>query len=270
MTERGALRLRPGDDGSMVVDARQAGWRYLGFALHRLTSDALAPLAIGHGERETAVVILAGGALMTFESEPPIRLPGRPSVFGGLPWAAYLPPGRTAWLEPMGEAVEVAVADAPASVGAGAGSGLTVIGPDAVGIELRGAGSESCQVDTILGAGGPALRLVLREVLVPAGNRTNWPQPQDAPDEADHFRFRGPAGNGVLRLRAPGAPEQSMAVATADTVIMPGGRHTFEVSAGADAYYLRALAGDGLSVPAVEGGAAIEMGVDPRLPLVGR
>jgi 5-deoxy-glucuronate isomerase len=274
-------RLRPGDDGGLVVDPQTAGWRYLTFSLHRLTSNALAPLYIGRADRETAVVILAGGALMTFESKPPMRLPGRTSVFDSLPWAGYLPAGETAAIEPIGEVAEVAVVGAPASSRPGAGSELTIIGPDAVAVELQGTGRSSRQVNTILGAVGPAHRLMVVEILVPAGNRSELAaEHADGSDleEVDHFRFRPPEGSGLLRLGAwPGSPEEELVVMNCDTVIVPGGKHTFDAAPRADAYYLRALAGDGRGIDGSESAkgpgdadASIGNAVDPRLPLVGR
>ena len=83
-----------------------AGWRYLSFEVHELS----APMPLGAPGVETAVIGLAGGAFRVGELE----LPGRASVWDGLPSAVYLPPGIVATLEPDGP-ITVAVAQAPAS-----------------------------------------------------------------------------------------------------------------------------------------------------------
>ena len=69
------------------VTPAAAGWRYLGFSVHTLT----APTVIGRKDHETAIVVLAGGAAQVDDLE----LPGRASVWDGLPSAAYLPPGSS-------------------------------------------------------------------------------------------------------------------------------------------------------------------------------
>ena len=72
-------RLPPGE----AVTPDVAGWRHLSFAVHELD----APMRVGGNGIETAIVGLSGGAFAVGELE----LPGRDSVWDGLPSAAYLP-----------------------------------------------------------------------------------------------------------------------------------------------------------------------------------
>jgi 5-deoxy-glucuronate isomerase len=248
------LRLRLGDDGHAAVDPSVAGWRYLAFAVHRLTSNAFAPTYIGQPGHETVVVTLSGGTLMTFDGEAPVRLPGRASVFDDLPWAAYLPAGRTAALEPIGELAEVAVAEAPISGRQGVTTDLVVIGPDDVKVEVEEARGATWRVHHIVAPDFPADRLMLLETHIPSGNWSGWPPHRhdrdDMPDEAvleevDHYRFRGAHGWGVQRLyRADGSRDALLAIVNGDTVLVTDGYHPFVTTPGHDAYCLLVMAGD--------------------------
>ena len=114
---------------------------------------------------ETAVVGLAGGAFRVGELE----LPGRASVWDGLPSAVYLPPG--AWSRPSSPTGRstVAVAQAPASGRETAGAPVR-IGPEDVSVEIRGAGNATRQINHIITPEFPADRLEVVEVLTPSGN----------------------------------------------------------------------------------------------------
>ena len=176
-----------------------AGWRYLSFEVHELS----APMPLGAPGVETAVIGLAGGAFRVGELE----LPGRASVWDGLPSAVYLPPGIVATLEPDGP-VTVAVAQAPASGRETAGAPVR-IGPEDVTVEVRGAGNATRQINHIITPDFPADRLEVVEVLTPSGNWSSWPphkhDTDDMPREAIleevyHYRFRRPEAWGVQRL----------------------------------------------------------------------
>src|SRR5206468_11500723 len=135
-----ALQLRPGPDGTVRLDATRAGWRYLSFETIALAADR--PRELGDPRREEAVVILGGGGLaITFDDDRRVRLPGRSSPFDALPWAIYLPPGRTAraTAEPAeaGGTLQLAVATAPVGGQPSAAIDPLVIGPDDVTVELR-------------------------------------------------------------------------------------------------------------------------------------
>ncbi len=260
-------RLAPGQPVTPDV----AGWRYLSFAVHELDG----PMQIGGDDHETAVVGLAGGAFRVGDLE----LPGRASVWDGLPSAAYLPPGATATLN---GGATVAIATAPAS-GRPTADGPVRIGPEDVAVEVRGAGNATRQINHIITPDFPADRLEVVEVYTPSGNWSSWPphkhDTDDMPREAIleeiyHYRFRRPDAWGVQRLYG-GSVEGLWPVRDGETVIVRDGYHPFVATHGDDAYYLNALAGDVRTMacsydPALDRvrGEWASMAPDPRVPLV--
>jgi len=266
------LRLPPGE----AVTPDRAGWRYLSFSVHTFT----APTVIGRKDHESAIIVLGGGGARVDDLE----LPGRASVWDGLPSAAYLPPGFMATVRPLGRSLTVAVADAPASGRATAG-GPVRIGPEDVRVEVRGAGNATRQINHIITPEFPADRLEIVEVYTPSGNWSSWPphkhDTDDMPNEAIleevyAYRFRRPEAWGVQRLyRADASRDQLWAVRDGETVIVPDGYHPFVATHGDDAYYLNALAGDVRTMacsfdPALDHvrEAWPSMAPDPRVPLV--
>ena len=163
-----------------------------------------APTVIGRKDHETAIVILGGGGARVDELE----LPGRASVWEGLPSAAYLPPGFQASVRPVGDSVTLAVADAPAS-GRATADGPIRIGPEDIRVEIRGAGNATRQINHIIAPEFPADRLEVVEVYTPVRQLELWPphkhDTDDMPDEAIleeiySYRFRRPEAWGVQRL----------------------------------------------------------------------
>jgi 5-deoxy-glucuronate isomerase len=272
MTDLDRLHLAPGE----AVTPELAGWRYLSFAVH----DLAQPMEIGGPGVETAVVGLAGGAFRVGELE----LPGRASVWEGLPSAAYLPPGQVASVAPIGPSVTVAVAQAPAS-GRPTAPGPVRIGPEEVVVEIRGSGNATRQINHIITPDFPADRLEVVEVYTPSGNWSSWPphkhdtddMPREAVlEEVYSYRFRRPSAWGVQRLYRPdGSRDLLWAVRDGETVIVTDGYHPFVATHGDDAYYLNALAGDVRTMacsfdPALDHVRAAweAMEPDPRVPLV--
>jgi 5-deoxy-glucuronate isomerase len=225
------------------VTPERAGWRYLSFS----AIEVDAPMTVGAPDRETAIVGLAGGAFRVGSLE----LPGRRSVWEGLPSAVYLPPGQTSELEPLDGALTVAIASAPAS-GRETASAPVRISPEDVTVEVRGAGNATRQINHIITPEFSADRLEVVEVYTPSGNWSSWPphkhDTDDMPREAIleeiyHYRFRRPGAWGVQRLYG-GSVEGMWAVRDGETVIVADGYHPFVATHGDDAYYLNALAGD--------------------------
>jgi 5-deoxy-glucuronate isomerase len=259
-------RLAPGEP----VTPEVAGWRYLSFAVHTLT----APMEVGGPGIETAVVGLAGGPFRVGELE----LPGRASVWDGLPSAAYLPSGASAVI--TGGAT---VAGATAPSAAPTIDGPVAILPTEVAVEVRGAGNATRQITHIITPDFPADRLEVVEVYTPSGNWSSWPphkhdtddMPREAMlEEVYSYRFRRPEAWGVQRLYG-GSVEGLWAVRDGETVIVRDGYHPFVATHGDDAYYLNALAGDIRTMacsydPSLDHvrDAWSSMEPDPRVPLV--
>ena len=257
------------------VTPEAAGWRYLSFEVRTLTEAT----ALGGSARETAVVALGGGQFRLGDLE----VPGRVSVWDGLPWAVYLPPGWTDELVPSAGAVKVAIASAPAS-GRSTSRRPVRIGPEDVTVEVRGAGNATRQITHIITPDFPADRLEVVEVYTPSGNWSSWPphkhdtdaMPNEAVlEEVYSYAFRRPGAWGVQRLYG-GSREGIWAVRDGETVIVADGYHPFVATHGDDAYYLNALAGD-VRTMACSYDPLLDhvrqgwpgMPTDPRVPLVG-
>ena len=266
------LRLAPGEP----VTPERAGWSHLSFAVRTLGATT----EIGRPGHETAIVVLGGGGLRVGDFD----LPGRPSVWDGLPSAAYLPPGVTASVAPLNGSATVAVAEAPASGRATARAPVR-IGPEDIHVEVRGAGSATRQINHIITPDFPADRLEVVEVYTPSGNWSSWPphkhDTDDMPREAIleevySYGFRRPEAWGIQRLyRADGSRDLLWAVREGETVIVTDGYHPFVAAHGDDAYYLNALAGDVRTMacsydPALDHvrEAWALQPPDPRVPLV--
>ena len=256
------------------VTPELAGWRYLGFSVHTVVGE----LHLGDAEHETAVVGLAGGAFRVGDLE----LPGRESVWDGLPSGAYLPPGTSATVAATEGPLTVAVATAPPS-GRETAPAPMRIGPEDISVEVRGAGNATRQVNHIITPDFPADRLEIVEVYTPSGNWSSWPphkhDTDDMPREAIleeiyHYRFRRPEAWGIQRLYG-GSVEGLWAVRDGETVIVADGYHPFVATHGDDAYYLNALAGD-IRTMACSFDPALDhvrqswpgLPADPRVPLV--
>ena len=286
------LRLRPDADGRIAVDAAQAGWRYLGFETVVLAAGG--SVGIGGTGHETAVVLQSGGDAVVLEaSGGRHRLEGRRSVFDGLPSAFYLPAGRTATIEGAASGpTTLAIATAPTRPEVSAGLDSVLIRPSDIKVEIRGAGRSTRQINHVIAPAFPADRLLVVEVLTPAGNWSSWPPHKhdidDMPNEAVleeiyQYRFRRPEAWAVQRVyRLEGSPlgparDGLWAVRDGEVVIVTDGYHPFAAIDADDAYYLNALAGDRRTMacsfdPTLDHVRAAWSGeaVDPRVPLVGR
>jgi len=293
------LRLRPDPSGAVSVDPTSAAWRHLSFRTVALADGG--SVEIGAADHETAVVLVSGSDVVVSEEESePFALEGRASVFDSLPSAFYLPAGCRATVAPNGGGgpdsdrgpTRLAIATAPTRPDVSAPLRSVHIRPADIRVEIRGAGHSTRQINHIIAPDFPADRLLLVEVLTPAGNWSSWPPHKhdvDAmPDEAVleeiyHYRFRRPEAWAIQRVyrAAPsplGAPRDAVwAVRDGEVVVVTDGYHPFAATDADDAYYLNALAGDRRTMacsfdPTLDHVRSRWSGEtpDPRLPLVGR
>jgi 5-deoxy-glucuronate isomerase len=86
-------------------------------------------------------------------------------VFAGKPWALLLPPGTSYRLRAR-TPLHLAIVSAPAESTLPA----RLIRPDQVRVEVRGKGVTERRIHWILSERDPAARLLLVEVLTPAGH----------------------------------------------------------------------------------------------------
>jgi 5-deoxy-glucuronate isomerase len=283
------LILRASGAGMLEVDPQRAGWRYLGCRI--LHVDHGASIEVGRGGRESAIVIVGGGGLEALWPGGGADLPGRRSVWDGLPWGLYLPPGRTATLKAVGlspdRPVTIAIAEAPPAGRPTVASGPVVISPDPAMVEIRGAGDATRQITHIIKPEFPADRLLSVEVYTPGGNWSGWPPHQHDVDDMPHeavleetyyYRIRRPEGWALQRLyRRDGTRDAMWAVRDGDLVFMPDGIHPFSAPPAYDCYYLNFLAGDRRTMANREDpdlawvrDTFATTAPDPRLPLVSR
>ena len=282
-----SLHIHPDADGVVAADPARAGWRYLSFRAFGL--DEGETVLLDRPEQEAAIVTISGGGVeLGFDHGPGLRLIGRPSVFEGMPWAAYVPARTTTRIvgRPLpGRRAIVAVAQAPLAGRPGVATEPVLVRPEDVEIEIRGAGNATRQVNNIMMPDFPADRLLVCEVFTPSGNWSGWPPHKhdvdDPPieavlEETYFYQFSRAEGWAIQRVyHRDGSRDRLMPVRHGDLVIVDQGYHPFAATQGYDAYYLNALAGDRRTMantddPDLAWVRSLWPGMapDPRLPLV--
>lgn len=257
---RGEL-ARPG--WAAVVDGATPGWRHSGLRIGELGPDTT--LDVRAADLERLVVPLAGEFEIAYhrgDDGAAVALAGRVSVFSGPTDVLYLPSDCAATIRGRGR---IAVAESPTTVV----KPVQLIRGAEVPIELRGAGRCSREVRNL---GTPAVldaaRLIVCEVITPAGNWSSYPphkhdehvpgresrleeiyyfesEPQErqpdsvgTPDPAGAFAmfstYSSRAGNIAVDSR----------VRSGDVALVPFGYHGPAAAApGYDLYYLNVMAG---------------------------
>ena len=238
-------------DWSVLVDPDRAGWSYSGLRVVELAPGG--SLGFDTGADEVLVLPLAGGAVVDCDGEK-AELAGRTGVFDGVTDFAYAP--RDAH-------VTVTSADggrfAVPSARARARLAFRHIPASATAVELRGAGQCSRQVNNLATPDAlDADRLIVCEVLTPAGNWSSYPPHKHDEDrgaeeavleEIYYFEVAdGPTGPGVGYQRVYGTADRPVdllaEVRSGDVVLVPHGWHGPSMAApGYDLYYLNVMAG---------------------------
>jgi 5-deoxy-glucuronate isomerase len=255
------LHTRPlprGESGTQVsVTPRRAGWEYVGFTVRQVAAGET--WSGSTGRHEVCLVLLSGLASVSWSpgQHRSVRLGPRRDVFTDYPHAVYLPP-RTAFDVRATRHTEIAHCQSPAAREFPA----RVIRPEDCGLEVRGGGNATRQIIDILPPSAGADRLLVCEVLTPAGNWSSYPPHKHdrhaPPAEADleetyYYRFSGRDGYGIQRLyTADGRSDQTLRVTDGDLVIVRDGYHPFVAAPGFDAYYLNTLAGSFRSMAATD------------------
>jgi 5-deoxy-glucuronate isomerase len=271
--------LREGQSGPLVaIDPREARWRYVHFAVHRIVAG---DRWIGRtGGNETCLVLLSGLATVTWSpgQARAARLGPRRNVFADYPHAVYLPPKTSFELQAV-QTTEVADCRSPTRERHPARE----IRPEDCGLEVRGGGNATRQIIDILPPSAQADRLLICEVLTPSGNWSSYPPHKhdrhNPPVEADleetyYYRFGDPVAYGIQRLyTADGRSNQVLTVTNGDLVIVRSGYHPFVAAYGYDAYYLNTLAGSVRSMAATDDPRYAHLRStwpppDPRVPMI--
>jgi 5-deoxy-glucuronate isomerase len=228
------------------ISPASAGWTYVGFEVFRLAPGQT--LRRETGSREACLVMLAGRARVTAGGEDFGVIGGRASPFEPDPWSLYVP-ARSDWsLVAEGEC-DVALCTAPAEGRLPA----RLIGPEDVGQEVRGTGTNTRHVRNILPEMEPAESLLVVEVITPSGHWSSYPphkHDRDAlPDESlleetYYHRLDPPQGFAFQRVYTDDRSlDETLAVSDGDVVLVPRGYHPVGAAHGYDLYYLNVMAG---------------------------
>jgi 5-deoxy-glucuronate isomerase len=260
-----------------AVTPEGAGWRWVSYSGHRVSGR----LDLETGEDEVCLVNL-GGRLSAEAGGERFDLGARETPFDALPEAVYLPPGTGVTIE--GEGI---VARCGSRAERGRAGEARAIPGSSMRVEVRGSGNATRQITHIIPPEFPAHRLLVVEVLTPAGNwssypphkheRSNLPAENDL-EEVYAYRFATPEAFGLQRLYSrDGSLDETWTVRDGDVMLVPRGYHPFCAAHGYHGYYLNTLAAEERSMAAEDDPDLAwtrqtwtDMPRDARVPLTGK
>ncbi len=269
----------PGASGTLMrVEPDDVGFEYLRFRVSRL-----APGENYYGQtdsNELGIVLLGGRCGVSSSRGTWDTIGGRADVFGGMPWALYLPM-ETHFILTAQTQCDLALCFAKAEQF----HPPRLIRPADVEIEVRGGENATRQINHIITPAFPAQRLMLVEVYTPGGNWSSYPPHKhdvhNPPGEADleeiyYYRIDKPEGYAIQKVYTPDRRiDETLTVRDGELVLVPEGYHPVVAAHGYNVYYLNALAGSMRSMAATDDpdyawvrGAWREP--DPRVPVVKR
>src|SRR6266566_1360585 len=151
---------------TVAITPQIAEWQYVSFAVYHLTrGQTFRGAADG---RETVLVVLYGTGRAELNGQPLGQIGERLSVFENKPaYVLYLSEDASYQVECTSDVMEIAVASAPTTH---RHLPAHVIRPQDVSVELRGEGNSQRRVQHILDTDQEAERLIVVEVITPAGN----------------------------------------------------------------------------------------------------
>ncbi|WP_426518885.1 5-deoxy-glucuronate isomerase [Diaminobutyricibacter sp. McL0618] len=241
-----------------VVDSALPGWAHTGIRVAELANTWVTGRAT---DVERMIVPLAGSFTVSFVEhgeDSTVVLAGRASVFDGPTDVLYVPAGTAVTIVGTGR---VAVAESPTTV---VRESCHVERAD-VAVELRGAGQSSRQVHNFGVPGAlDAERLIVCEVITPAGNWSSYPAHKHDEHVPGHesrleeiYYFEAATAKGAVApstarpfglfstYSSPaGEIDINTQVGSGDIALVPFGYHGPAVAApGYDLYYLNVMAG---------------------------
>lgn len=230
------------------ITPETAGWQYVSFAVYHLTrGQTFRGAADG---RETALVVLYGIGRAELNGEPVGQLGERLSVFENkAAYALYLSEDASYQVTCTSDSMEIAVASAPTTH---QHLPPRVIRPEEVSVELRGEGNTQRRVQHILDTDQVAERLIVVEVITPAGNWSSFPPhkhdtenpPHEAYLEETYYHHVQPTdGFAFQRVYNYEGFDETVTVQDGDLVLIPKGYHVVSAPPGFDLYYLNIMAG---------------------------
>ena len=225
-----------------------AGWRHVGFALHRLRPGE--GVAEATGEREVILVLVEGRAAMTAAGTDWGVLGDRMDVFERTPPHCLYVPNGSQWQAKAETVCTLAVCTAPGK----GGHAARRIGPDGIETTQRGHGTNTRFINNIaMEKEDYADSLLVTEVFTPAGHWSSYPSHRHDEDdypritylEETYYHRLNPAdGFGVQRVYTDDRLlDETMAVHDHDVVCVPRGHHPCGAPHGFEMYYLNVMAG---------------------------
>jgi 5-deoxy-glucuronate isomerase len=229
------------------ITPENAGWRHIGFQVHRLKPGQIVPG--GTKEREACLVVLAGSADIVIDGERFADIGQRASVFDdAAPGAVYAPAGSSYSVTARGD-VELAVCSAPGKPG----RFPRAIAAAEMSKEVRGAGTNTRYVRNILPQTKQADSLLVVEVITPGGHWSSYPPhkhdtatsgQETALEETYYHRLSPPQGFAFQRVYTDERDlDETICVHDGDVVLVPRGYHPVGAAHGYDLYYLNVMAG---------------------------
>ena len=266
-----------------AVSAEHAGWDYLNMVARRMS--ARQTTSGNTGDYEYAHVILGGRCHIHTSKGDFTNIGKRENVWDGLPHALYLPRNTEFEIDALTDELEIA--SCWVATDRDYEPKLVTPGADTP-IELRGGGSCSRQITSIMPPGFPCHRLVVVEVYTPPGNWSSFPPHKhdvhrvDAQGniiEADleeiyFYKINPPEGYAYQRVYNDSRTiDGTMMVSNHDLVLVPEGYHLVVGLPGYQTYYLNFLAGSAQSLanaddPAFAWVKGVWGDLDPRVPVV--
>ncbi|WP_304617000.1 5-deoxy-glucuronate isomerase [Paracoccus sp. (in: a-proteobacteria)] len=225
-----------------------AGWRYVGFALHRLRAGER--IAEATGDREVILVMVEGKAAFRAAGRDWGVMGERMDVFEKTPpHCLYVPDGQD-WAAEAVTDCTLAVCSAP---GRG-GHPARRIGPEGITLTQRGEGTNTRWINNIaMEAEDHCDSLLVTEVFTPAGHWSSYPSHRHDEDdfpritylEETYYHRLNPAdGWAIQRVYTDdGSLDEVMAVRNHDVVLVPRGHHPCAAPHGMELYYLNVMAG---------------------------
>ncbi|MEM7423446.1 MAG: 5-deoxy-glucuronate isomerase [Pseudomonadota bacterium] len=230
------------------ISPDDAGWDYVGFAVHRLkTSEAIAEHT---GDREAILVMVEGKAHVVADDKDFGEIGDRASVFERTPpHAVYVANGRN-WSATATSDCVIGVCTAPGS----GGHETAQIGPEGIVLEERGKGTNTRYINNIAMENRDVCdSLLVTEVFTPQGHWSSYPPHRHDEDnfpemtyleETYYHRLNPAQGFGIQRVfTEDGSLDETLSVSDNDVVLVPRGHHPCAAPYGYEMYYLNVMAG---------------------------
>ncbi len=272
----------PGESEYIRTTPQSAGWDYLHFAARQMRAGESWRHATD--DHEFALVVLGGVCAVRSSRGDWPRIGRRPNVFAGMPYCLYLPRHTEFTLKALSENLDIGYGwcrsdeDHPARL----------VTPPEVGIEIRGGGNATRQINSLIPPGFDCQRLVVVEVYTPPGNWSSYPPHKHDVHRVDEtgklleadleevyfYKIDRPEGYAYQRVYTDDHRLDELILARdSHLVLVPEGYHPVVSAHGYNTYYLNMLAGSAQSLASADDPqyAWIKgtwQDKDPRVPVV--